>query len=342
MTEDFEYIGKEILEYCYSTVLSLNDYYHDFTIKELKEDDRFKKMRENEIFFNIFQLKHANNIEIRSSPKSFSFRLTLEGIIFLERFYLRDKQLFINITVEILDFLKRVEDGIIELDSGEGQKESSFPISKFLEIIGIQEEEQNKLQFIVNEISLSHKDERYVYQNSFGYAKNKLRFFYNLFLTKKGRKFLNYYKKLKNLFKTITDSYAREIVLEEYNDIEYLRKKKNWKDAIIKMATILEYLITHYYIENNLDEEKVELLIRGRKVSINKLSETSYENKVSYIIQNEVFGSQYNNDWKVVERLVKDLRDCIHLQKYISIRARINEEMFNMIYPAFERLIMLF
>lgn len=135
MTEDFEYIEKEILEYCYSTVLSLNDYYHDFTIKELKEDDRFKKMREKEIFFNIFQLNHANNIEIRSSPKSFSFRLTLEGIIFLERFYLRDKQLFINITVEILDFLKRVEDGIIELESGEGQQVGYFPIPKLFQFL---------------------------------------------------------------------------------------------------------------------------------------------------------------------------------------------------------------
>jgi len=56
LTEDFEYIEKEILEYCYSTVLSLNDYYHDFTIKELKEDDRFKKMRENEIFFKSISI----------------------------------------------------------------------------------------------------------------------------------------------------------------------------------------------------------------------------------------------------------------------------------------------
>lgn len=343
MTEHFENIEKEILEYCYLTVLSLGDYYHNFTIEELKEDDRFNKINENEILYNIYQLNEAEYIKIRSSPKRFSFRITLEGIIFLERFYLREKQIFINITVEVLNFLKKVEDQRIKLEPGEGHQIGTYAIPDFLDNINRKvEEDQSELIFILNEISKISRGERFVYDNTFSYGGEKLRFYHTLLLTKKGRDFLKYYKKLRYLFQNINDGYTREILLEEYSDIEYLRRRNKWKDIIIKMGTILEYLITYYIIENKLDKKKVEILKKGNKIPINKLSVASYENKVLFIIQNEVFGSEYNNDWKVVERLIKDLRDCIHLQKYISLRTRINEEMFSMIYPAFERLIMLF
>ncbi|MFX1329120.1 MAG: hypothetical protein ACFE91_13415 [Promethearchaeota archaeon] len=342
MIDQFENIEKEILEYCYLTILSLGDYYHNFTINELKNDNKFKEINENKILYNIEQLNEANYIKIRPLPRKFDFRITLEGILFLERFYIREKQIFITITVDVLDFLKRVEDKVIKLDSGEGEQVGTFPFLDFLDNIGRTEKEQNKLLFVIREISNFSKGEDFVYYNTFGGGKEKLRFFSTLLLTRKGRKFLNYYKKLRNLFQTIKDDYAREIILEEYNDIEYLRKREKWKDAIIKMGTIIEYLITHYIREKKLDKEKVNILKNGKEKAINKLSEASFEDKVSYIIQKEVFGNEYNNDWKVVERLIKDLRDCIHLQKYIAIRTRINEEMFNRIYPIFEKLILLF
>lgn len=112
MTENFKNIDKEILEYCYLTVFSLRDWYHNFTIKELKEDNRFAEINENKILYNIDQLNEANYIKISSSPRKFSFRITLEGIIFIEKFYPKEQQIFIEITVDILDFLKKV--GITE------------------------------------------------------------------------------------------------------------------------------------------------------------------------------------------------------------------------------------
>lgn len=348
MTETFKNLEKEILEYCYSTILSSEDYYHYFTIEELKEDNRFNEINENEIFYWIEQLKKINYIEIRTFSNRFDFRISLEGILFLESFYMKGEQIFISLTVDVLNFLKRVENGSIELYPGEGDQVGSILIPEFLDIIGITtKEKQAKLRFVIDEITGYKEGENYIYLNSFVPAGRRLVFFRTSLLTAKGRVFLIYYQKLRNLFPTLHDKFAKEIILEEYNGIEHLRKREKWKDAFIKMGSILEFLITNYIEENNLDKDKngkskkVDIVIRGEKKSIDPLG-TSFGNKISFIIQHEIFDRSYNNDWKIVDGLIRKLRNYIHFYQYIKDRSKVNKDLFDKLYNVFERLIILF
>lgn len=341
MVEPFRNIEREILEYCYSTIICLEDYYHEFTIDELKKDKRFKGINENKIFYCIDQLNKAYYIESPTLPRKSYFNISLDGILFLERFYLKEQQIFIPLTVNTLDFLKNIEDGIITLNPGEGYQIGSFLISKFLKNLEITDRaEEIKLNFVIDEISKFRKEENYTYSNSFGSAGNKLVFFSTLLLTPKGRKFLSYHQKLKKLFSTLHDKFAKEIILEEYNEIEHLRKREKWKDAFIKMESILEFLITNYIEENNLDK-KVEIVIRGQRRSINPLK-TSFRKQITFIIQHEIFDKSYINDWKIVEGLMIKLRNYIHLYQYIKDRARVSKDLFDKFYNVFERLILLF
>jgi len=106
------------------------------------------------------------------------------------------------------------------------------------------------------------------------------------------------------------------------------------------MGTILEYLITNYFIENDM-EKKFEIRIRGKKTDIIP-SSAFFTQKLSFIIQYEIFGNETNNDWKIVQSLIVDLRNFIHLQEYIKNRVRVNRDIFFQLYSVFERLVLLF
>jgi len=166
-------------------------------------------------------------------------------------------------------------------------------------------------------------------------------------LKKKGEEFLNYQLNLMNLFTNIKDDFAKEIILEEYNEIEYLRKREKWRDAFIKMGSILEYLITNYIEENELDKDKngkpkkVEILIRGKKRMINPIN-AKFGEKISFIMQFKIFDMEYNTDWNILDGLIMKLRNYIHLYQYIKDRAKVNKDMFDKFYPVFEKLILLF
>jgi len=349
MVNTFINLEKEILEYCYSKILSLEDYYHYFTIEELKKDRRFNGIRENEIHYYIEQLIKINYITVRTHLDGWDFQISLDGVLFLENFYMKEKQEFISLTVDVLDFLKKIEIEDIKMDLGEGIQVGSFPIPKFLDIMERSEEsEQRKIQFVVNEISgIFRKGESFIYSNSFGKGGGKLLFYKTLILTSKGREFLNYHQKLKNLFTSIKDDFAKEIIFDEYNEIENLRKRERWKDAFIKIGTILEYLITHYIVVNKLDEfeegkpKKVEISIAGTTRRIIP-SEAEFREKLAFVMQREIFGRDSNNEWRIVDGLLRKFRNYIHLQSYIKDRVRINKDQFDNLYPVFEQLIMFF
>lgn len=350
MVNTFINLEKQILEYCYSAINSFEDYYHNFTIEEIKENIRFNGINENEIHYWIEQLSKANYIDIRTLRDTFDFQISLEGLLFLEKYYMKEQQEFISLTVNVLNFLKRVENGKIKLSPGDGNQVGSFPIPEFLNIIECSEEaKQKKLEFVVNEISgrTFRKGESFIYSNSFGFGGNELIFFRTLLLTSKGRAFLSYHQKFKNLFNSITDEFAKEILLDEYSEVENLRKRERWKDAIIKIGTILEYLITNYIEENNLDKDengnlrKVEIIIGGKKKKIIP-NQAEFGKKLAFIIQKEVFGRESNNEWKIVDGLIRNFRNYIHLQSYIKDRVEVNKDMFDTLYPVFEKLILLF
>ncbi len=91
-------------------------------------------------------MKKISYVEIRTFSDKFVFRISLDGILFLENFYVKEEQIFISLTVDVLNFLKKVQDRTIELYPGEGNQIGSIPTPEFLNIIGIiGKEKQAKL-----------------------------------------------------------------------------------------------------------------------------------------------------------------------------------------------------
>ncbi|MFW9881363.1 MAG: hypothetical protein ACFFG0_50510, partial [Candidatus Thorarchaeota archaeon] len=222
--------------------------------------------------------------------------------------------------------------------------------AEFFKNIECSEEiEQDKVVYILREI-VYHQDyneEGLLNHECLSFSPEKLYFYYPLNLTAKGKNYLTYHQKLKNLFSSIKDEFGKEILLEEYLEIENLRKRERWKDAVIKIGSILECLITFYIEQNKLDYddngniEKKKIHIAGKEELI-KPSNAVFSKKLAYIIQNTIFGIENNNDWMIVDSLIRDLRNLIHLQKYIRNKTKINKDLFDKLYPAFERLITLF
>jgi len=348
LAEPFKNIEKEILDYCHSTFVSSDDYYHNFTIEELKRDNMFNEINEEEISYWINHLKKKRYLEIRTSSEGRAFCLSLEGILFLEKIYIKKEQVFTSLTTDVLDFLKRVQERTISMYPSEGRQVGFIPVSEFFDNIGItEEEEKKKIGFVIYEITKFTEGENFIYSNSFVPDGRNLNFYRTSFLTTKGRGFLNYHLKLRNLFFNHTDKFAKEILLEEYNEIELLRKRERWKDCFIKIGSILEYLITNYFEENKSykDENgklrKFKIFLRGKTKEITP-SEAKFGDQLSFIKQNEVFGKVYNNDWNMVDGLIRNFRNNIHLQKYFRDNVRINKNTFDQLYPVFERLIQLF
>ncbi|MBY8988961.1 MAG: hypothetical protein KGD61_10950 [Candidatus Lokiarchaeota archaeon] len=76
MIGQFENIEKEILEYCYFTILSSRDYYHNFSVEELKEDIRFKNINKNELSNNVpkMKTKEIKVLQDRKLRKNYKIR----------------------------------------------------------------------------------------------------------------------------------------------------------------------------------------------------------------------------------------------------------------------------
>lgn len=66
------------------------------------------------------------------------------------------------------------------------------------------------------------------------------------------------------------------------------------------------------------------------------------KNKLSYIIQNAVFGRNYNNDWRLVDNNIREYRNYVHLPKIVQDKMVFEEKTVQLMFPIFERVITLF
>ncbi|MFW9877750.1 MAG: hypothetical protein ACFFG0_32075 [Candidatus Thorarchaeota archaeon] len=350
MIKNLRKLDKEILQYLYQEINSSEEYYHNFTIEDIRNNEKFNTIRENEIIFSVEQLNKSGFIKIRPFPQKIDFRISLDGILFIEEQFLIENKIFTSFTIKILNFLKKVQDGIIELNTETNGNYDLFPTKEIFEEIDCQKEnEKYKISFILNEIinySFSDK-ESLIYTNTLSIGPNEFHFFSKVILTARGRAFLDYHQKLKNLFRSINDNFAKEILLDEYKEIENLRIREKWKDAFIKIASILECLITFYIEQNNLDKDKdgkiikTNVSIAGRKRRFVP-SEGNFEEKLNFIMQYEIFGREYNSYWEIVNSLIRNFRNYVHLLTYIKKRIKVDKELFDKLYPVFEKLIILF
>ena len=307
----------------------------------------FKSLNPREIkyWLNILEKKQFIRIigGINQNPSDLQIKVKLEGLMHYEKFYSKNQDYFTSLAIDILHLYRKIEKEEIDLDPGSGNQVGTLPFSKLFKFINRSEQELNNIKYVIHEIDK--------YSNNIGWAGKGLILFSEIepFVTEDGREFLEYQLKLQILFQNITDDYGKKIILEEYKDIKNLLLFKKWKDIAIKMGSILEYLITEYF-SNCLEKDKnfESTFIKrydknGNEKRWNLLDEnTSFAQKLKYILENETFGQEFNSDWKFLYNNIRDYRNYVHLTKLVKEKVIFTEEMIEQIYPTFERLIILF
>lgn len=107
----------------------------------------------------------------------------------------------------------------------------------------------------------------------------------------------------------------RDMIIEEYNSLIFLIKKKLWKDACIKMGSILEYLLTKW-----LEFRNIELITHSRLRTPKILDKANFYDKINHYL--EIARVTYQNEigdrtqWAIIDNVIRDYRNYIHLQEY--------------------------
>lgn len=223
------------------------------------------------------------------------------------------------------------------LHPGKGNQIGTYPLLDLYSHLNIDISFEKKMLFI------QHESQKKYARRGIGYAKDvSLTFFEEdePFLTFEGLRFLDEHKSFFQR-KFIT---MREMVLKEYKELFIIIENKLWKDACVKMGSILEYGLTKW-----IESKKIPISLLTKKKWVKRLEDVTFEEKITYYIKTSA--KKYNfelgtiTEWKVVKNVIKDYRNYIHLQKYekrINSNAFLSERDFNSVYPNFKSLIELF
>jgi len=326
-----------ILEFCYLNFLENYKYRFQegintkipisnlYTMMSLDEDSNSKK-----IHYLIENLERETYlIAERDAYKNIKYlSMTIEGIIYYENKYHKDNQEFINLITEILDIFKKIEEEIISFPNYE------IPFSELLNTLHLKKVDENinrkKIHWIITFIQgifIRKKICGYIGVPFFG-QEDCFKFYCpnHPILTKSGKKFLNYQLNLRNLFQNVSDDYGRELVMEEYKDIYRLIDLKKWKDVAIKMGGILDYLTYDFFLQNNI-------IIPNKK-------NPNFGDRLLHIQQKILLGDP--NDWFKADNILRKYRNFIHLQELVNRNYIFDKKTIDLIFPIFEKLILLF
>jgi len=258
---------------------------------------------------------------------------------------------FTNLSVKLLALLKKVEQDQISLEPGKENQIGIIPVKKLYELLEIVEGEQ-KIRYIIHEMS-DFTGIKFIKRDICIYSSKEGLIFYGHeflpLLTMEGRNFLEYQLKLNDLFKNLSDNYGREILLQEYENIKLLIEHEKWMDATIKIGSILEYAITDYFRKRRDEDDEYDLTFikkynkNGKPLKGNVLDEnTSFHKKLRFILEKEIFGREFNKDWNYVDMVIRNYRNFIHIDELVRNKIIFTKEMFEQIFPVFERLLLLF
>ncbi|KKL52120.1 hypothetical protein LCGC14_2288670 [marine sediment metagenome] len=107
----------------------------------------------------------------------------------------------------------------------------------------------------------------------------------------------------------------RAMIIEEYDSLVFLIKNKLWKDACIKMGSILEYLLTKW-----LESKNIKQITHSRLKQPRPLKKAKFYDKIIHyleiarIIHQNQIGDR--TQWEIVDKVIRDYRNYIHLQEY--------------------------
>ncbi len=344
--------NKIILEYCYNNFLKSFYYYglnfpsnFNISFSSFEADLSLDKTDKKDFYFSLEQVASKGYIKpIYEYGQIRTIFMTLKGVFFYEERSLHGEKIMTKLIIRVLELVKKIDDE-------ETASEKVIEFDKLMEIVKLEINNENKSRLFWT-LSIIQGD--FVLENSIFYThrdflSNRKRYFkfINLnrrILKKKGEEFLNYKLNLVNLFTIIEDDFEKALLLNEYNDIKLFYSLEKWKEVVIKMGSILEYLITKKFLESKGKHFKWKRKNRhGKPVEINLISDTtSFSVKLTYIIENSVFGIKNNQNWSFVNNNIREYRNYIHLTKFIKSKIIFEKSLIDKLLDVFEKLVRLF
>ncbi len=334
-----------ILGAIYSNLQDVSKLY-EVSLHKLKKHPDLKNLPHSELFSSLELLKDKSYLSYKESIEKkddLIISISIEGILSYENIHLNLNE-FTELTYKFLKTVDEIEKKMIKLEPGKDQQLGKISFESFLKYASIDLKNKIKINFIRNKadgifsrkIGWTNRDGLIFYGNRF------------VFLTPKGRVFLEFQKKLKNLFNKVTSTFAKRVLLQEYQDMNFLIKHNKWKDVLIKMGIIIEYLITDYFEKSGIGRDQYgkpkeyEITDNSGKLRKIRLLDAKFGQKLLYIIQNNTFGSSWTSDWVYVNNNIREFRNYVHLTKVITNNLIVNKFTIEQVYPIFEKIITLF
>lgn len=263
---------------------------------------------------------------------------------------------------EFLTYFKGylTDKGILEHENYDfsDNKKWSVEIIRFLQVIEQTDKDVLDLSEIVPEmIKLGSKRSEQILRNfitlSIEYTCNvdkrsairldsyNMIFIYDTFaaITDYGKKVLKQYNQSTIIFQKPYLLKNRDMLIEEHNTLEILIENRLWKDACIKIGSILEYLLTKW-LKNKSITSISHLKLKKPK----NIDDASFYDKIQFYIENgsKTYSNEIGNitEWNIVNNIIRDYRNYIHLQKYEAKRINysnpITKNDYDMLYKAYE------
>lgn len=320
---NLEYV---LLDFFYNEILSKSDPWLKIPFKEIIKLKPFNKNHPNDVMYVINQSVEKDYIEKTWIPtrEDYVLSIKLAGILKQEKIMSGINHIFTDLMVKILKIFRGVEIGKFKLEPGAGNQWGTLPINRIINKLKLSIEDYERIRFITYEMS-----GKFIRSNACGYSsKDGFIFFkeYEPILKKRGRDFLLYQSKLKNLFTHIQDLNSKELLKEDYETLHFLMEHKKWRDVAIKMGSILDLLTYQFFLQNG--------------IKIPKNNNPDFHDRIIHIQKNQLIGDP--NDWFRADQLLRYYRNFIHPHLMLQKNLIVDEQTIKILEPIFEKLISLF
>lgn len=326
---------REILEYLYNNFDSSTTW--DSYFNTLMNSKEFQGKKKKKVRFFLRKMENEGFLKTSKFKDDEIITTSLKGFLYYEENYLMKNKIFTELLIKFLEFIQEIDDDKITLYPGRGNQIGSFPFLELYKNLNIDSSYEKKILFIESE-----SQKKYV-RDGIGWTKSSGLIFFGEdepFLTFEGLTFLD---KRKQFFckKFISN---QDLLIKENKELNILIENKLWKDACIKIGSILEYILTNW-----IEDKGIQLSSLSKRKKVKKLKDVTFEEKINYYIN--VGAKKYNfeigttTEWNVVKNVIKDYRNYIHLQKYeerIKKSGYLGERDFMSIYSNFKSLRELF
>lgn len=257
------------------------------------------------------------SINLEEFLTDFEGYLTDRGILEYENYDFSDIQKW---GIEIIRFLQVIE------QTDKHTLDLSEMVPKIIKL-GSKRSAQILSNFITLCIEYTTKvDKRIAIQ----LEKYEMLFVYDTFaaITEYGKKILKKYNESITIFQKSYLLKNRDMLIKERNSLEILIENRLWKDACIKIGSILEYLLTKW-----LHHKSITSITHSKLKKPKNLDDTNFYDKIQFYIENgsKTYSNEIGNitEWNIVNTIIRNYRNYIHLQKY-------EEERINFFNPLTE------